>query len=235
MPDSPTNVPTDEIADYRQARRFVITPPIDASFVAADIKILDASACGLQVQHDDPLRLGFQGRISFAITQHDRVAWKGTVVWSHMAKTPDSRGKHPYVSGIRIDENPTMVETALRQLVDRGSAYPERDSIEKKRKALRDKARQRASRNSVKTITTRTADLTTDQLLMINHARERLQSHPDEAKKWYARARYALSEDTTSKVGAPMHYREDVLAVWEYLERSVDLDKILRVFEEHRK
>jgi hypothetical protein len=202
--------------------------------VAADIKIIDASACGLQVHHDDPLRLGFQGRIVFTISAHDRVSWRGTVVWSHMAKSPDERGKHPYISGIRIDEDPTMVEAALRQLVERGSAFPERDSIEKKRKAIRDKAKERAARTAVKTITTRTADLTTDQLLMINHARERLQSHPDEAKKWYARARYALSEDQ-SRVEAPMHYREDVLAVWEYLERSVDLEKILRVFEEHRR
>ena len=44
------------------------------------------------------------------------------------------------------------------------------------------------------------------------------------------RARYAIVE-SASPIAADVRGREDVLAVWEYLERSVPLAVIHRVFQ----
>ncbi|HJW92847.1 MAG TPA: hypothetical protein VJ901_04455, partial [Thermoanaerobaculia bacterium] len=66
----------------------------------------------------------------------------------------------------------------------------------------------------------RSEQIPPDQVMLIQHARERLRSHPDEALKWYNRAKYALVEDDTA-IGESLRHRDDVLAVWEYLERSV--------------
>lgn len=227
----------EDIQDLRTQNRYIVSTPFSGSFGASEIRIIDLSISGLQVQHDEPLRLGLQARVFFAISATHRVSWRGTVVWSHIAKTADERGKHPYCSGIRIDEDRSEVEPVLKEIIAGGKAFAERDSLERKKRAIREKARARAERMAMKVVVQKNADITTDQLLMINHARERLQSNPEEAKKWYLRAKFALSDDQ-SKVGAsagPMHYREDVLAVWEYLERTIELEKILRVFEEHRR
>ena len=64
----------------------------------------------------------------------------------------------------------------------------------------------------------------------LNGARERLATHPDEALKWYNRARYALDAED-SPIASEIRHRHDVLAVWEYLERTLPLAKIVRVFE----
>ena len=227
----------DDIQDLRSANRYIISYPLTGGFGASEIRIIDFSTAGIQVQHDEPLRLGLQARISFAVSVTQRISWRGTVVWSHIAKKADDRGKHPYCSGIRIDEEPADVEPVLRELIAAGKATVDSESLERKKQALREKAKARAERMAMKVVVQKNADITTDQLLMITHARERLQSNPEEARKWYLRAKFALSDDQ-SRVGSsagPMHYREDVLAVWEYLERTIELEKILRVFEEQRK
>jgi hypothetical protein len=73
-------------------------------------------------------------------------------------------------------------------------------------------------------------DVSADQVLLIQHARDRLRTHPDEALKWYNRAKYSIAQ---SAVGTPdmLYHREEVLAVWEYLERTVELQTIARVFD----
>lgn len=46
--------------------------------------------------------------------------------------------------------------------------------------------------------------------------------------KWYNRARFATNEDVAVEM---FRHREDVLAVWEYLERTVPLAVVVRVFD----
>jgi hypothetical protein len=219
--------------ELRAAPRYVVQVPIIGSFGAADITVIDFSAVGVQVRHYEPLKLGSESRLNVAVgAAQEKLSIRGKVVWSHLSKSPDGQGKHPYVSGLRILETDPAIYEFIERLVAHRAAVPDRESIDKKRKVLRDKAKERAARMAVKTINPMNAS--TDEQLMIQHARERLLIHPDEAKKWYARAKFALSSEDQSKV-APLHYREEVLAVWEFLERSIDIEKILLVFEEHRK
>ena len=58
-------------------------------------------------------------------------------------------------------------------------------------------------------------------------------ANPDEAKIWYDRARYSIVE-TGVAVAAEIRGREDVLAVWEYLERSLPLSTIAAAFDRKR-
>ena len=60
-----------------------------------------------------------------------------------------------------------------------------------------------------------------DQILLIQQARERLRANPDEALKWYNRANSPGRRGRRRLDDPP--YREDVLAVWEYLERTIPL------------
>ena len=114
---------------------------------------------------------------------------------------------------------PLLLWTALRR---------DTESLERKRRKFFDREQERSSKPSVKLI--KSEDISPDQTLLIQHARERLQNDPEEARKWYNRARYAIVE-SSAPISADIRGREDVLAVWEYLERSVPLSTIVRVFE----
>lgn len=226
-----------DVSELRSSERYNVKPPIMGAFGAFEISVIDFSKHGLQIRHLEPLKLGVEARLAF-MAAGSRHSWRGKILWSHMARLPDAEGKHPYFSGVFIEEHESVVEELLDHLLEAGLAEPDHASIERKKQILRERSKERAAQRAVKIIATaKPSDITTDQMLMITGARERLQTHPDEAKKWYARAKFVLSEDQ-SRVGisAQLHHREDVLAVWEYLERSIDLDKILRVFEElHKK
>jgi len=69
---------------------------------------------------------------------------------------------------------------------------------------------------------------------MIEHARKQLLSDPNEAQRWYQRAKYAITQGNTNIAADWIRNREDVLAVWEYLERSVEISTIAIVFERSR-
>lgn len=216
------------VQELRSAERFLLNTAITASFGAAGITIVNFSAHGLQALHAEPIKLGAEGRLAFALPNTpERVAVRARVVWSHLAKSNDPRGK--YLSGFRIEGQPDLA-AAVDRLVSMNLVTPDIESLDRKREALREKAKQRAAHSSVKIIASSSSALTADEQLMVQHARERLQSHPDEAVKWYARAKFAPPE-LQARVVQLHHNKEDVLAVWEYLERTIDLDKIARAFE----
>ena len=77
-------------------------------------------------------------------------------------------------------------------------------------------------------------EIPVDTQLLIEHARKQLLADPMEAQRWYQRAKYAITHGTENIAGDAIRNREDVLAVWEYLERSVDISTIALVFERAR-
>ena len=71
------------------------------------------------------------------------------------------------------------------------------------------------------------AGLSDDEVASIIRAHRLLGSDPVEANRWYTRARFALADETVRKA-APNRARdrEEVLGVWEYLDRRVDIRSI---------
>ena len=82
----------------------------------------------------------------------------------------------------------------------------------------------------MKTVASRAPEIPYDHILLIQQARTRLQSMPEEAVKWYNRARY--SQANVGDV-AP-HHRDEVVAIWEYLERTLDIALIAKVIDQHK-
>src|SRR5207247_2696367 len=71
-----------------------------------------------------------------------------------------------------------------------------------------------------------------DQAGLGRQARARLRTHPEEAQKWYNRARYAIADvDPSLAASELVRDRDEVLAVWEYLQRSVPIPVIVLVFK----
>ncbi|HEV7920686.1 MAG TPA: hypothetical protein VGR02_07835 [Thermoanaerobaculia bacterium] len=207
------------IEEQRTTERYIAVEPIDGSFGAASITVLNLGGTGAQVAHAQPLRLGTKGRLLFR-RGGVQVAVQALLLWSHLSRTPNSEGKYLYQSGLRIDDAGDF-PTALRSLLDDGAVRRDLDSLERKRRRLLEKEHER---NQLPKVIQ--PEVSAEQVLLVQHARERLRANPEEATRWYNRAKFAPD-------GVPEHipHREDVLAVWEYLERTVDLGTIIRVFE----
>jgi hypothetical protein len=218
-----------DVSDLRSADRFFAFEPIPGSFGAAGISVVNLAEQGAQIEHAQPIRLGTRARFWFK-RDDVTIGTQALVVWSHLSKRPNSEGKLLYRSGLRVEEDIDDFFIALRTLVDRGVFHRDIEALDRKRRRLEEKEQERWGKPVVKMIRQDQA-VPPDQALLIQHARERLTANPDEALKWYNRAKFALMEDGSPVSTELISHREDVLAVWEYLERSVDIATIVRVFE----
>ena len=216
-----------DIKDLRAVERYVVVEPLLGSFGAAGITVLDIAEQGAQIEHAQPLRLGARARFWFkrgdvASSVH------ALVIWSRLSEKPNSEGKLLYRTGLRVEDAQESLAPAIQALGDHGVIRRDTESLDRKRRKFVEREHERTSKPQVKMV--KTEGVSADEALLIQHARERLQNDPEEARKWYNRARYTIVE-SSAPIAAEIRGREDVLAVWEYLERSVPLSTIVRVFE----
>ena len=216
-----------EIRDLRSIERYVVVERLLGSFGAVAISVIDIAEQGAQVEHPQPLRLASRARLWF---KRGEVVGSvhALVIWSRLSQTPNNEGKLLYRSGLRVDEPGDGLASSIQALADHNVIRRDTESLERKRRKFIEREHEKSVKPTVKMI--RTEDVPADQALLVQHARERLLADPDEARKWYNRARYAIVE-SASPIAAEIRGREDVLAVWEYLERSVPLSTIVRLFD----
>jgi hypothetical protein len=217
-----------EIKDLRSGERFVVTDRLTGNFNTAEVAILNVAHQGAQIEHGQPVRLSSEGRLTFHWGEIG-VSVRGVVVWSRLSKTPNHFGKYLYRSGLRIDETNREFLSIMETLANWGVIRQDVDSLERKRLREEEKAQQKNGQPTMKFVPTE-PEVSSDQVLLIEHARDRLRTNFDEAQKWYSRAYFALRDGRTPVSADLMKYPEDVLAVWEYLERSVPLSVIAKVF-----
>ncbi len=219
-----------ESRDLRERERYLVTEKLTGSFGAAEVSLMDVAEQGAQIEHSQPLRLATKGRLWFKRGEVS-VSLHAFVVWSRLSKTPNDQGKYLYRSGLRIDEGASEFVAAMQMLAEHGAIRKDSDTLERKRKRQEARELEKQGRPTMKLVASE-SDISPDQVLLIQHARERLRSNFDEAQKWYSRAYFALRDGRTGVSAELMRYPEDVLAVWEYLERSVPLSTIKRVFDQ---
>lgn len=227
---------TPDLSDLRDSDRFISDQPVTGSLGSIAITIINLGIGGLQVEHSDPLKIGNHARLALEIPTAKLPEMRARVVWSRLSKTPDQQGKYLYRSGLRVDEDKDILARSIGFLIKGGRVHLDSHSLERKKLAQEEKAR-RASQPVMKMILTRKGlDISADQVLLIQHARDRFKSNPQEALKWYNRAKFSMNEQAVK--GTPdsvMPFKEEVIAVWEYLERTIDLPKIAQVFDMQKK
>ena len=206
-----------QVEDLRSSDRYILNEKLVGSFGSAPVILIDVGEQGVQIEHSQPLRLATKGRLWF---KHGSVSVSlhAFVVWSKLS------GRQ-YRSGLRIDEPAAEFLSAIQTLARYGIIKKDDDSLNRKRKRIEEREQAKSGKPVMKFVATE-SDISPDQVLLIQHARARLKGNFDEAQKWYSRAYFALRVS-----GEATRYPEDVLAVWEYLERSVPLATIKRVFD----
>ena len=221
---------TPDLKDQRAIERYVVVEPLPGSFGAAGITVVDIAEQGAQIEHAQPLRLASRGRLWFKRGDVS-ASVHALVIWSRLFDKPNDEGKLLYRSGLRVEDSEETFAPAIQALADHGVIKRDTESLERKRRKFVEREQEKSSKPSIKVV--KTDSVSPDEALLIQHARERLQNDPEEARKWYNRARYTIVE-SSAPIAAEIRGREDVLAVWEYLERSVPLSTIVRVFAEKK-
>lgn len=220
-----------DISDSRSRQRYVAVPPLQADFNGYPVLVYNLAEAGMQIEHSVPFKLALHGNLRVAIPGNGRrVTFHGFVVWSRLSKTPDETGKYLYRSGLRLDVSDDELYQALQNLIA-NCARPEVGSLDRKRQAVLARARSISRRVGVKVVQ-KGPLIPNDVVLLVQQAIERLRMHPDEAAKWYNRAKFSTAQkDDGTADELAFHYKADVLAVWEYLERTIDVNVISKIFE----
>jgi len=217
----PIDVAIDDVAEERQQQRFILTRPLAGRMLTADATIIDVSETGARIQHERPLRIGYAGRFSFEIPELQRV-WvvRGRITWSRLS----SNG---YTSGVAVIENEQAMHDAIACLERIDALVPDTTSLQRKQDAHR---RKEAARAAMKRVPQTDLTLAQEQAALIRSTLETLRRDPVAAQRWYSRARYAVAQEPVRRL-MPVGGRErdEALAVWEALDRRVDLRAICRI------
>jgi hypothetical protein len=199
--------------DMRSSPRFIPLRRISGIFGDAKFSIVQISQSGLRIRHADPLVPGVEGKLSFALLKPARsFVMRARVVWTSLARSGDESFS---ISGLRIMEHADRLVRAVELLNAAHELQPDR------------RAKPRRTDNEALAGLDGVSD---EEIALVTSAVQRFASDPVEANRWYSRARFALSDENVRRV-APVRgrEREEVLGIWEYLERQVDIAKVAGV------
>jgi hypothetical protein len=208
-PPRPVDPEPHDTPDNRVAARFVPLRQISGIFGDIKFSVLQMSATGLRIRHSESLLPGDEAKVSFALLRSARsVVVRARVVWTSIARAGETRFS---ISGLRIIEHADRLERAIEMLNEAHELQPERRN------------RPRRANDALAMLD----GVSDEEMALVTNAVQKFASDPVEASRWYSRARFALSDENVRRV-APTRPRdrEEVLGVWEYLERKVDIDKI---------
>lgn len=208
-----------EKLDLRVAPRYIPRRQVGGTFNQTKFSILQISTTGLRIRHDQTLLPGEEGRLTFALLKPPQsFLLKARVVWTSIAQ----RGDDPTfcISGLRIVEGVERLRRAVDLLREARELEPDRETT---RRSSRDAAATPPSPAALR-------GLSDEEVASILRAVRKFASDPVEASRWYARARFAMvDEQVRAAIPPRARDREEILGVWEYLERRIDVRKVAGV------
>lgn len=218
---------TSRIEELRSTDRFYVSPVLPATYGGRPANIEDLSARGARVELPNAPERGAFATLRFTVPESEiSVEVGGQVVWTSV-KAITGALTRSYRAGLFISEKPELLRLAIGRLCELNRAALDTQSLRLKLKILRARARQMAP--SFREV--EASGIPAEQYLLIQGVREELRMNPDEALHWYRRARMVINDPATIRVAPPIANHPDALAVWEYLDRSVDPSIVGRAFE----
>ncbi len=203
-------------SDLRLGARYIPRRQIGGTFRDVRFTIVQLSNEGLRIKHSEKLQPGDEARLSFAIQNPPQsFVMRARVVWTSIGQHGDEPSF--YVSGISIVANAdSLIRAADLLRRNRELHLDEKDM------------RRRMARNVPKPV----SGLADDDVVAIIRAVRKFASDPAEATRWYSRARFAVTDEQVRR-DAPRgaREREEVVGIWEYLHRRIDLKVVAGVVQ----
>jgi PilZ domain-containing protein len=222
-----TSQRTRRVEELRSTDRFYFSPSIVGDFDGQVAQVENLSARGARVELlIEPLR-GSVAMLRFAVPDSQlEVNVAGQVMWTAV-KAITGGTSRSFRAGLLVSEKPELMRLAIGHLCDVGRAALDTHSLRLKLKIIRARARQLAPSYSE----IEASGIPAEQYLLIQGVREELRLNPEEAMHWYRRARLIINDPATRVAAPPIAHHPDALAVWEYLDRSIDPSIVGRAFE----
>jgi hypothetical protein len=216
-----------KIEELRSADRFLISPSLEATYDGHKVRVENLSARGARIETDEQMKRPTTGLLAFRVpdSTHELVV-TGQVMWTAV-KAITGSATRTYRSGLLVGQKPEMMRLAIAQLCELNRATLDTQSLSLKLKIMRARARQFAP--SFKSLDS--SGVPAEQYLLIQGVREELRLNPDEAMHWYRRARLVINDPEIRTTANVICDYPDALAVWEYLDRSIDPSIVGRAFE----
>lgn len=207
------------INECRTTDRFLIRGGVAGTFAhVGAITICDICAKGARIESDRELILGTVGTFQFAVPQTDfEVSVASEVVWSGV-KAIQIDGERIYSAGLSIREKPEYLRLAVGRLLELGLASKDTQSLKLKVKIARARARMEVPKETIDLGAPRMEEV----LRLIRAVRDELENNKTEAVEWYRKAFQIAKEPSLRALAGEIHSDHEALAVWEYLDRSID-------------
>lgn len=213
-PARPAPAPAAEprYAEQRIATRYVPLRQLGGIFGDTKFFIMQLSATGMRIRHNEPLMPGDEAKLSFALLKPARsVVVRAKVVWTSLARSGNDRFS---ISGLRIIDHQDRVAAAIDSLRAANELQPER------------RANSRRATDTMSVL----SGISDEEMALVTAAVQKFATDPVEASRWYSRARFALTDENVRRAAPDKpRDREEVLGIWEYLERQVEIEKIAGV------
>lgn len=209
------------IEELRASDRFTINPNLDARWNSERVSVEDLCARGARIGSTSKLNAGTAGVLHLTVPVDVQV--KTRVVWSSVKAVDPLKHR----AGLTVDGKGDQMRLAIGRLSEAGRAALDTQSLALKVKIIRARARQMApSHRDVEQ-----SGVPAEQYILIQCVREELRLNPEEAIHWYRRARLLIKDPKTKSSAPAIADHPDALAVWEYLDRSIDPSIIGRTFQ----
>lgn len=214
------------IEELRVTDRYLVMPALKATFGGRPVYIEDLSTSGGRIETLEELPVGQRGELFFRLPGgEDDVVVVGRVVWSGLKSMTGQFTT--FRSGLAVTGDDGILRLAIGRLSELGNTTLDTKSLRLKLKVMRARARALASSYSGAGV----AGVAAEKYLLIEGVREELRLNPEEAFHWYRRARLSIADPQTRSITPPISNHPDALAVWEYLDRSIDPSIIGRAFD----
>jgi hypothetical protein len=217
---------SNRIEELRSADRFLVIRSVDATFGGEPVMLENLSAHGTRIETLEQPRLGEEQKLSFRVPQSELQVDVGAVAKWSVLKAIGGGDVRTYRVGLQISSRPELLRLAIGLLSESGRATLDTQSLVLKLKILRARARQFAPAHK----SIEASGVPAEQYLLIQGVREELRHNADEAMHWYRRARLVINDPKSRSEATIIADHPDALAVWEYLDRSVDPSMIGRAF-----
>jgi len=218
------------VQDRRFSDRFVLHQPLAGQYEATgDVRILDLSTKGARFEATARLEPGTSATFSFPIPKSTfEVKAKAEVVWSRICAIwgPDDLRFH---AGVSIVERPELVRLAIGQLSELKLAVKDTQSLKLKLKV----ARALDAGPEVGHETVQDSLPGSEYFPLLQAVRSYLSSDAEQGRLWTETAMKTSQMADIRAVAGPIREHIEALAVWEYLERSIDPSIIALAFERH--
>jgi hypothetical protein len=193
------------------------------------VRVLDLASKGARFESSHRVAAGTGGIFRFPIPKSSfEVRAVAESVWCRIRAIWGPE-EYRYHVGIRITERPELVRLAIGQLTELKLAIKDTHSLKLKLKI----ARAEEIGPAIEVDTLEDSVPGSEYFQLIQSVRALLAVPTDDSRYWRDLAvRTAATEDIRAKTG-PITGRLEQLAVWEYLDRTIDPSIVALAFERH--